>query len=436
MSESLEAEIRQLYEDWIANPSPVVCARLADRLRVAGRNDEALEVSRRGQADWPANNSIRVVIARCLRGTGDTEGARSTFEEVLKADPFNLVALKNLAEISVADGRFNDAVKLYGDYLFENPGDQEAEQKYQEAKGLASSDAAIPPAAPPPISTGSSEPVPEAPPVVEEEPSPAGQAASVLEAAFTEPEPAGQAAHVPEAAPAESSPTDHASVPPEEPAGQTQAASVLEAAFTEPEPAGQAASVLEAAFTEPDPAGQATPVIENPLSRTAAEGSPVIPEPPSSQAEAAVAPAPDHADAPVVPASPAVEVALEDVFGQTPEGQGPSVQEAVRETSGDSHEDAGAEVATMEASPQAPEEDKPASFPKTGRMERILKDQGVASNPPESVTAAAGTRVATTPAPEAKHPQNLRREPRSLFDLFSPEERSELFLEPYRQEEK
>ena len=40
MSESLEAEIRQLYEDWIANPSPVVCARLADRLRVAGRNDE------------------------------------------------------------------------------------------------------------------------------------------------------------------------------------------------------------------------------------------------------------------------------------------------------------------------------------------------------------------------------------------------------------
>ncbi|HRY61712.1 MAG TPA: hypothetical protein P5266_05890, partial [Candidatus Fermentibacter sp.] len=110
MAESLEAEIRQLYEDWIANPSPVVCARLADRLRIAGRNDEALEVSRRGQKDWPGNNSIRMVIARCLRGTGDMQEARSAFEEVLKTDPFNLVALKNLAEMSMVEGRYRDAV--------------------------------------------------------------------------------------------------------------------------------------------------------------------------------------------------------------------------------------------------------------------------------------------------------------------------------------
>jgi len=355
MSESLEAEIRQLYEDWIANPSPVVCARLADRLRVAGRNDEALEVSRRGKAEWPANVSIRVVIARCLRGTGDTEGARSTFEEVLKADPFNLVALKNLAEISVADGRFNDALKYYGDYLFENPGDNEAEQKFHEAKGLAASAASLPPAYRPPLEAEPSEPVPEAPPVVEHEPSPAVQAA---------------------------------------------------------------------------------PVMETPSYEPAAEETPVSPEPPSARAETEAAHAPDRADAQVEPVSPAVEAAPEDVFGQTPDGQGTSGQEVVRESSGASPEDAAAEAVTEEDSLQAPEEDRPVSFPKTGRMEKILKEQGVAPAPPLDATSAAGSGAATVPAEEADNARNLRREPRSLLDLFSPEERSELFLEPYRQEEK
>lgn len=418
MSESLEAEIRQLYEDWIANPSPVVCARLADRLRVAGRNDEALEVSRRGKAEWPANVSIRVVIARCLRGTGDTEGARSTFEEVLKADPFNLVALKNLAEISVADGRFNDALKYYGDYLFENPGDNEAEQKFHEAKGLAASAASLPPAYRPPLEAEPSEPVLEAPPVVEHEPSPAVQAAPV-----------------PEAAQAETAPSVHEPIPPEEPAAeQTQAAPVTET--PEPEPAVQADSVLESSFSEQEPAVQAAPVMETPSYEPAAEETPVSPEPTSARAETEASHAPDHEEAPVEPASPAVEAAPEDVFGQTPDGQGTSGQEVVRESSGASPEDAAAEAVTEEDSLQASEEDRPVSFPKTGRMEKILKEQGVAPAPPLDATSAAGSGAATVPAEEADTARNLRREPRSLIDLFSPEERSELFLEPYRQEEK
>jgi len=134
MPESLESEIRQLYEDWIASPSAVVCARLADRIRLAGRSDEALEVARKGLAQWSANTSIRVVAARCLRSSGDSRGAREAFESVLEVDPLNLIALRNLAEIAYEEGRFPDAVRLFGDYLFENPGDGEAETLMKEAR--------------------------------------------------------------------------------------------------------------------------------------------------------------------------------------------------------------------------------------------------------------------------------------------------------------
>ncbi|HRY61540.1 MAG TPA: hypothetical protein P5266_05025 [Candidatus Fermentibacter sp.] len=65
-------------------------------------------------------------------------------------------------------------------------------------------------------------------------------------------------------------------------------------------------------------------------------------------------------------------------------------------------------------------------------MERILRSQGMAV--PEARPAAPAPAPAHSPEPRAA--QGLKREPRSLFDLFSPEERAELFLEPYRQEEK
>lgn len=180
----------------------------------------------------------------------------------------------------------------------------------------------------------------------------------------------------------------------------------------------------------------AVPVLEAAFSESSEEDAHVTQEPPAASAPVSATSDPGPADAPAMPASEAVGVSLEDVFGQTPGAQEASVEEAVRESTGATREDSEAEVAAAEASTPAPEEDKPVSFPRTGRMERILKDQGLASGTPESVPSAEVARVATTPAAEAKHPQNLRREPRSLFDLFSPEERSELFLEPYRQEEK
>ncbi|MDM7992564.1 MAG: tetratricopeptide repeat protein [Candidatus Fermentibacter sp.] len=388
MAESLEAEIRQLYEDWIANPSPVVCARLADRLRIAGRNDEALEVSRRGQKDWPGNNSIRMVIARCLRGTGDMQEARSAFEEVLKTDPFNLVALKNLAEMSMVEGRYRDAVKLFGDYVFENPGDPEAQQQLEEAKRKERT-------APEPAPVPSGEEA-VAPPEAVAVP-------SAIPAAASGPVVAEPAVTLEQAFAAE----------PESPPVQT--ASPVEDAFAAESPAGAGSEP-----PSPEPASAPEPAV------TVEQAFPAETEPPPGQAEADIPAAPlrSEAGAPGRDAEPVPARAAEPASAPEPETAPPTEPAASTAPAPEASSQPGQAVSGEEAAP--------APFPQTGRMERILRSQGMAV--PEARPAAPSPAPAHAPEPRAA--QGLKREPRSLFDLFSPEERAELFLEPYRQEEK
>lgn len=372
MAESLESEIRQLYEDWIANPSPVICARLAERLRLAVRNDEALEVARQGQAEWPTNNSVRVVTARCLRSSGDIQLSRSTFEDVLKADPFNLVALKNLAEISLEAGHSSEAVRLFGDYLFENPGDPEAEQMLEEAKRLERN-------APAPL------PVPQ----VDVPAPPAG----------FPPEPVEQAVgHVPEE-------------PVTEEPVEEQATPLIEA---------EAASALQ------EEAGEPSAVILQEESSGSGESEPA-PGPDAMPADALLPgtaeadPGDDSASAGWSYGAPAVQPEVEPPLTEPVPPREEVAQGAV----------------------DLPGEEPQTAFPHTERMERILREQGIQPEVQQAPEAHPAPAVHPEPktsrtfaVPEAKGPQNLRREPRSLFDLFSPEERSELFLEPYRQEEK
>lgn len=399
MAESLEAEIRQLYEDWIANPSPVVCARLADRLRIAGRNDEALEVSRRGQKDWPGNNSIRMVIARCLRSSGDMQEARTAFEEVLRTDPFNLVALKNLAEMSMAEGRYRDAVKLFGDNVFENPGDPEAQQQLEEAKRrerTAPEPTPVPPrdeAVPAPEAASEPQPAPSAP----EAPVPAESVSAVEQAFSAEAEaPSGQ-------------PPTGLETPPEAPRTPVQEAPPVEEAL-------QAGSTVEH-DTGPSSSDSGSPAepgaspedLEQKVAGDATASLQTMfggPVQDSGQA-AAQAVEPAGVPEPVIPPAPEASV---------PSSPAPE--------------------AAPEPGPAVPDEEAASTpFPQTGRMERILRNQGMAV--PESHPAPAESRpAAAAHNPEPRTPQGLKREPRSLFDLFSPEERAELFLEPYRQEEK
>ena len=134
MAERFEGEIDDLYQKWISSPSAVVGARLADRLRVTGRLDEAAEVAGQGLDEWPSNLSLQVVLGRCHLDSGNLEEAREAFVEVRSKDPLNLVALRSLAEIAMRQERWDDAVEVIEEYLFENPTDEEAEQLLEKAK--------------------------------------------------------------------------------------------------------------------------------------------------------------------------------------------------------------------------------------------------------------------------------------------------------------
>jgi tetratricopeptide (TPR) repeat protein len=134
MNEDFSTEIQELYEKWISAPSAAVCTRLADRLRVSGKSEEAIDVAKQGLEEWPENVALQVVMGRCLLEGGNVEEAEKIFLEVRKKDPFNLVALKGLADIAMDQEKYGDAQSLLEEYLFENPTDEEAENMLEQAK--------------------------------------------------------------------------------------------------------------------------------------------------------------------------------------------------------------------------------------------------------------------------------------------------------------
>lgn len=132
-------ELEKVESDWISNPSAILCARFADLLRQTGRLDESREIASTGLIRWKNNISILVVLGKCYRDSGLIEKAMEKFEEVNSAQPQNLVALRNLAEIHFQKEYWSKAIHYFEEYLFEQPGDEEARDKLDEAKSRMNS---------------------------------------------------------------------------------------------------------------------------------------------------------------------------------------------------------------------------------------------------------------------------------------------------------
>ncbi|MBD3369417.1 tetratricopeptide repeat protein [Candidatus Fermentibacteria bacterium] len=165
MNEDFSAEIQELYERWISAPSAAVCTRLADRLRVSGKSDEAIDVAKQGLEEWPDNVALQVVMGRCLLEGVNVEEAEKIFLKVRKKDPFNLVALKGLSTIAMDQEKYSEAESLLEEYLFENPTDEEAENMLEQAKFKSKAT---------PVKESTEEPPSEEPPPPSEEESTAG----------------------------------------------------------------------------------------------------------------------------------------------------------------------------------------------------------------------------------------------------------------------
>jgi len=109
----LNARIHECRKRWEAAPLTRAFIPLADLLRRAGRNDEALAVLDEGLSRHPQAVGGLVTLARTLASAGRTTQAAEAAVRVLVCDPDNLVALELIAD---EDRRRGDLVAASGHY--------------------------------------------------------------------------------------------------------------------------------------------------------------------------------------------------------------------------------------------------------------------------------------------------------------------------------
>jgi tetratricopeptide (TPR) repeat protein len=94
-SRKIEELKRRVQQD----PASIAFAALADEYRRAGQFHDAIETCRAGLLRHPAYVSARVTLGRALLEIGEYDEAQTNLEQVLRAAPENLAAIRALAEI-------------------------------------------------------------------------------------------------------------------------------------------------------------------------------------------------------------------------------------------------------------------------------------------------------------------------------------------------
>lgn len=133
MSEDLES-LKERYE---RSSDSRLFAPLADAYRKHGDTAKAIELLEQGIEKYPRYASARVILGKCYYDTGATERARAEFARVLEIDPENMVALKYLGDISLAEDRRRDAADFYRRLLAADPTNEEAARALREAEQSA-----------------------------------------------------------------------------------------------------------------------------------------------------------------------------------------------------------------------------------------------------------------------------------------------------------
>jgi tetratricopeptide (TPR) repeat protein len=108
-SSRIEELRRRLQKD----PASIAFAQLAEEYRRAGRFQEAVDACRAGLKRHPGYLSARVTLGRALLEQGDLDAAKAELDEVLRAAPQNLAAIRGLAEIHRRRGELREALEQY-----------------------------------------------------------------------------------------------------------------------------------------------------------------------------------------------------------------------------------------------------------------------------------------------------------------------------------
>jgi tetratricopeptide (TPR) repeat protein len=106
-------DIQYLLERFRQAPHSRLFAPLADAYRKNGEVDRGIELCETGLERHPTYASAHVILGKCFYDKGATERARSEFVRVIELDPENMVALKFLGDILVAEGDREGAARYY-----------------------------------------------------------------------------------------------------------------------------------------------------------------------------------------------------------------------------------------------------------------------------------------------------------------------------------
>jgi tetratricopeptide (TPR) repeat protein len=101
------------------DPASIAFAALAEEYRRLGMFQESIEICRSGLQRHPAYLSARVTLGRALIEVGDYDVASTELEQVLRAAPENLAAIRALADIHRRRGEMPEVIEHYAETISE-----------------------------------------------------------------------------------------------------------------------------------------------------------------------------------------------------------------------------------------------------------------------------------------------------------------------------
>lgn len=117
---------------------------LAEEHRRAGSLKDSLDTLRRGLQFNPGHVGGLVSLGRTLAQAGQPEDAIGAFQDALRLDPQNLVAIRQLGELYRIRGEHVEAIKKLKLYRGLVPGDREVNDAISQLEGLIRSEASLP----------------------------------------------------------------------------------------------------------------------------------------------------------------------------------------------------------------------------------------------------------------------------------------------------
>jgi tetratricopeptide (TPR) repeat protein len=132
MGGAMGDELQNLIERYRRSGDSRLFAPLADAYRKQGDTAKAIELLEKGLERFPGYASGHVILGKCFYDTGATERAKAEFRRVLEIDADNMVALKYLGDILLAEDRRTDAADCYRRLLAIDPTNGEAARALKE----------------------------------------------------------------------------------------------------------------------------------------------------------------------------------------------------------------------------------------------------------------------------------------------------------------